>query len=125
MRDHRRLLRRGKNPLNVTTHGVTMKLKFEWDKAKNSRNIRKHGLDFYDAQDLFSGIDPFFVSFEASEDFVEDRWKGIGVLKGVIVVVVVFAERDEGTIRIISLRKANYPERTAYEEEIKNRLGQG
>ena len=102
-----------------------MKLKFEWDEAKNSRNIRKHGLDFYDAQDLFSGEDPFFVGFEASEDYGEDRWKGIGVLKGVIVVVVVFSERGEDTIRIISLRKANYSERTAYEEEIKNRLGQG
>ena len=102
-----------------------MKLKFEWDEAKSSRNIRNHGLDFYDAQELFSGEDPFFVSFEASEDYWEDRWKGIGVLKGVIVVVVVFSERGEDTIRIISLRKANYSERTAYEKEIKNRLGQG
>ena len=59
--------------MNVTTYGVTMKLKFEWDEAKSSRNIRNHGLDFYDAQELFSGEDPFFVSFEASEDYWEDR----------------------------------------------------
>ncbi len=102
-----------------------MKLKFEWDEIKNNRNIRKHGLDFYDAQELFSGDDPFFVSFEASENYGEDRWKGIGILKGVIVVVVVFSERCEDTVRIISLRKANCSERTAYEEEIKNRLAQG
>jgi len=44
-------------------------------------------------------------------------------LKEVVVVVVVFTERDSDSIRIISLRKANARERSAYEEEIKNRLG--
>ncbi len=115
----------GGNPLNVTTNGVTIKLKFEWDGAKNNRNIEKHGLDLSDAQDLFSGEDPFFVSFESSEDHGEDRWKGIGILKGVIVVVAIFTEKDEDTVRIISLRKAGFSERAAYEKEIKNRFGQG
>ncbi len=100
-------------------------MKFEWDEAKNSRNIEKHGLDFRDAQELFLGADPFLVSFESKEDRGEDRWKGIGVLRGAIVAVVVFAERGEDNIRIISLRKANRSERAAYEEKIKNRLGQG
>jgi len=115
----------GGNLLSVTTNGVTIRLKFEWDEAKNNRNIEKHGLDFSDAQYLFSGEDPFFVSFESSEDHREDRWKGIGILKGVIVVVVIFTEKNEDTVRIISLRKAGCSERAAYEKEIKNRLGQG
>ena len=50
-------------------------MKFEWDEAKNSRNIEKHGLDFRDAQELFLGADPFLVSFESKEDRGEDRWK--------------------------------------------------
>jgi uncharacterized DUF497 family protein len=49
--------------------------------------------------------------------------ESIGVLEGVVVVVVVFTERGEDTMRIISLRKANSIERKEYEEEIKNRLG--
>ena len=100
-----------------------MKLRFEWDEAKNKGNVEKHGLDFQDALELFLGVDPFLVVLESRGDYGEDRWKGIGVLRGAIVVVVVFAERGEDTIRIISLRKANRSERAAYEKEVKNRLG--
>lgn len=111
--------------MSVTTNGVTIRLKFEWDEAKNCRNIEKHGLDFDDARELFTGEDPFFVNFESKEDHGEDRWKGVGILRDVLVVVVVFTERDANTVRIISMRKAGYKERIAYEEEIKNRFGQG
>jgi len=100
-------------------------MRFEWDAAKNSQNIKKHGFDLADAESLFSGNAPFFVSLDTCEAYGEDRWKGIGMLEGVVVVVVVFAERGEDTIRIISLRKASSRERRAYEEEIKNRLGAG
>ncbi len=100
-------------------------MKFEWDEAKNKQNIKKHGFDLTDAQELFTGNDPLFVAPDSREDYGEERWKGIGVLQGVVVVVVVFAERRDDTIRIISLRKANLREKKAYEEEIKNRLGAG
>jgi len=100
-------------------------MKFEWDNEKNRQNIKKHGFDLADAQLLFTGDMPFLVGLDTQDDYGEDRWKGIGVLEGVLVVVVVFTERGEDTIRIISLRKANSKERKAYEEEIKNRLGTG
>lgn len=100
-------------------------MRFEWDETKNRQNIKKHGFDFFDAPSLFSGGAPLFVSLDACEDYGEERWKGIGALEGVVVVVVVFVERGEDTIRIISLRKANSRERKAYEEEIKNRLDTG
>jgi len=100
-------------------------MKFEWDEAKNKQNIKKHGFDLADAQGLFTGNDPLFVALDSREDYGEERWKGIGVLHGVVVVVVVFADRSDDTIRIISLRRANLREKKAYEEEIKNRLGQG
>ena len=100
-------------------------MRFEWDAAKNKQNIKKHGFDLADAQSLFSSGAPLFVSLDTFEDYGEERWKGIAVLEGVVVVVVVFAERGEDTIRIISLRKASSRERKAYETEIKNRLGTG
>lgn len=40
------------------------------------------------------------------------------------VVVVVFTEPDEDTIRIISLRKALPYERKRYEQYLKNKLGE-
>ena len=99
-------------------------MKFEWDEAKNKQNIKKHGLDFADASELFTGSAPFLVNIDTHHDHGEDRWKGIGMLQGVLVVVVIFTERDDNaTIRVISLRKANVRESKAYEEEIKNRLG--
>ncbi len=98
-------------------------MKFEWDEEKNKQNIKKHGLDLSDGQELFSGNAPFFINPDARKDYGEERWKGVGILQGVVVVVVVFTERDGDVIRLISLRKASTRERKAYEEEIKNRLG--
>lgn len=100
-------------------------MRFEWDAAKNKQNIKKHGFDLADAHFLFTGSAPLFVSLDECEDYGEERWKGVGVLEGVMVVVVIFVERGEDTIRFISLRKASSQERKAYEEEIKNRLGSG
>jgi len=37
------------------------------------------------------------------QDYGEDRWIGIGMLN-TRVVVIVFTERDEDTIRIISIK---------------------
>jgi uncharacterized protein len=30
-------------------------MKYEWDEAKNRKNIAKHGLSFEDAEQVFSG----------------------------------------------------------------------
>jgi uncharacterized DUF497 family protein len=93
---------------------------FEWDDEKNRMNIRKHGLDFADAAEIFEL--PMLIALDDRADHGEDRWIGIGVLR-TRVVVVVFTERGEDTIRIISLRKALTYERIRYEEILKDRLG--
>jgi uncharacterized DUF497 family protein len=41
------------------------------------------------------------------------------------VVVAVFTETQSNAIRFISIRKANQEERRAYEEAVKDELGQG
>lgn len=55
------------------------------------------------------------------EEYGENRWIEIGVTHGRIAVVV-FAERGEACLRIISLRKANQRERRLFEETIANKL---
>lgn len=92
-------------------------MKFEWDEAKNRVNIRKHGFDFADAWEAFAS--PMLSTPDFREDYGEDRWTGIGILKG-RVIVLAFTERDPDTIRIISMRKAKKHERAKYEEEITN-----
>jgi len=94
-------------------------MRFEWDEAKNRANIRKHGFDFADAEEMFSG--PILVRPDTREDYGEKRWIGVGMVRG-RVAFVVFAEHPQETIRIISLRKADHEERRDYEEAIQNGL---
>ena len=96
-------------------YNITMK--FEWDEKKNTENIQKHHVDFNDAPDMFKN--PMFVSLDTRKDYGEDRWIGIGLLKSRCVIVV-FVERDDDVIRIISARKAEKHERETYEKEITN-----
>lgn len=95
-------------------------MKFEWDERKNQSNLAKHGFDFADAFRIFNL--PMVVEFDEREDYGEDRRISIGLLNG-RVVVIVYTEPDEETVRIISLRKALSHERRRYEQYLKNRLG--
>lgn len=95
-------------------------MKFEWDDRKNQSNLIKHGFDFADAFLIFNS--PMLVEFDDRQDYDEERWIGIGLLVG-RVVVVVYTEPDEETVRIISLRKALTHERRRYEQYLQNRLG--
>jgi uncharacterized protein len=94
-------------------------MKFEWDEAKNRANIKKHGFDFADAEEMFSGV--LLVSPDTREDYGEKRWAGLGLIGG-RTVQIVFTESTPDTIRIISLRKASKRERKEYEKAIQNGL---
>jgi uncharacterized protein len=88
---------------------------FEWDEHKNQENIRKHGLDFSDAWQIFAG--PLFPELDLRSDYGEDRWSVIGLLGNRVVVVTLTLGSDE-VLRVISLRKALRHERERFEEEI-------
>ena len=89
-------------------------VKFEWDEQKNKTNIKKHGIDFRDAQDIFHSIR---LSFEDKRrEYREKRIITVGLI-GKSVCVVVYTMRDDA-IRLISARKANGRERRRYYERI-------
>lgn len=96
-------------------------MQFEWDDRKNEINIGKHGFDFADADRIFDL--PLLVELDERDDYGEDRWMGIGLLDG-RVIVVIFTEPTANTIRVISLRKALSHERKRYEQYLQDRLGQ-
>lgn len=95
---------------------------FEWDQIKNRSNIRKHGFDFADAEEMFRNN--LLARPDSREDYGERRWIGTGAIRGRIAVVV-FTERGTDTVRIISLRKASRRERKEYEKAIQNGLEAG
>ena len=102
-----------------TPIGERSNYRFEWDEKKNRQNIKKHGLDFVDAEEMFRGL--LLVWPDVREDYGENRWTGIGKIRGRIAVVA-FTDRGPETIRIISLRKANRRESKTYEEAVEDGL---
>lgn len=95
-------------------------MRFVWDKNKNEANICKHGFSFANAPEMFTAL--LLSELDDRMDYGEDRWIGIGILRGRITVIV-YTERDDETIRIISLRKAQRHERIRYEQALRNELG--
>ena len=91
----------------------------ETGEAKNRSNLRKHGFDFADAEELFRG--PLLIRPDTEQDYGEERWLGIGMIRGRIALLA-FAERSHDTIRIISLRKAGREEREQYEKALQDGL---
>lgn len=83
---------------------------YEWNEKKNQINYEKHGLNFQDAELIFSGKTISFM--DAREDYGEERFITLGELKN-RVVVVVHTQRGIVT-RIISMRKANEREKKIY-----------
>lgn len=90
---------------------------FEWDEAKRQSNIRKHGVDFFDAAVIFAN-DTFEVE-DDRDDYGEERWIAIGHVDGVVYRVVYTMRRD--VIRIISAQKADRRDRERYYQEILSR----
>lgn len=68
-------------------------MKFDWDDRKNRENIRKHGLDFIDAREIFDL--PMLVAVDKRRSHGEDRFIGVGFLRQRIVVVVFAGEDGE------------------------------
>ena len=85
-------------------------MRFTWSEAKRKANLKKHALDFSDAERIFSG--PTVLIEDKRRHYGEQRMIGVGLLE-VMVVVVVHVESDD-QIRIISMRKADSDETDLY-----------
>jgi uncharacterized protein len=88
-------------------------VRFEWDEAKNVANRLKHGISFEEAQVLFTSGDDYLEIFDADHSESEERFIAIGPI-ALGLVLIVWTERDEETIRIISARWANPHEQGLY-----------
>ncbi len=87
---------------------------FEWDSAKAAANVRKHGVSFAEAISVF--LDP--LALDVVDEVHADRWIVIGQTRGARTVLVVYTERETGTIlRLISARPATTHERRTYEAQ--------
>ena len=83
---------------------------FTWDERKRLSNLRKHRIDFRDAEKIFDGYT--LTAEDTSESYGEQRYLTLGLLHGVAVSVA-HTERL-GTVRILSIRKATRDEARYY-----------
>ena len=88
-------------------------MRFEWDPHKERQNVAKHGVSFKEAKALFTSKVDFLEIYDAEHSDEEDRFIAIGPIRRGLVLVV-FTERTEDTIRIISARWASNTERALY-----------
>ncbi len=87
-----------------------MSIEFEWDEEKRFSNLKKHGIDFVRACQIFEG---YTVDFEDNRyNYGEQRFIAIGENNGQILTVV-YTDRNN-VIRLISARKATKYERNIY-----------
>jgi uncharacterized protein len=85
-------------------------MEFEFDPVKSDSNLKKHGIDFERAQQLWTDVDLMVIPARTTDEirffaigFIESRhWSAIFTLRG-------------GRIRLISVRRSRREEIELYE----------
>jgi len=91
-------------------------MRFDWDPAKAEANIKKHGVDFDEAETVFG--DPLAaLFFDGDHSTEEKREIIIGHSSRQRLLVVGFTERETDLIRIITARRADSAERRKHQDE--------
>jgi uncharacterized DUF497 family protein len=91
---------------------TTGMINFEWDPIKAATNLEKHSVSFSEAVSTFA--DPVSLTiYDPDHSETEDRYLLLGISMSQRLLVVGYTERN-GTMRIISARKANRSEVRQY-----------
>jgi len=85
----------------------------EWDDAKNIANQKNHGVSFEEAAALFNDDVDCLEIFDEQHSDAEERFISIGPIERGLALVV-WTERLDDVIRIISARWANKREAELY-----------
>ena len=67
-------------------------MNFEWDESKNISHLRKHGISFEEATEIFQG--QIFTAIDERYDYGEVREISIGAIQNVVIVTVAHTERN-------------------------------
>ena len=86
-------------------------MEFEFDDRKSADNLRKHGIDFQMAQQLWN--DPNYIEV-AARTVVEPRWLVIGEIEDKHWSAIITYRNN--AIRLISVRRSHTKEVLMYEE---------
>ena len=88
-------------------------MRFEWDDTKAAANVQKHGVSFGEATEVFYDRNAL-QDYDPAHSDAEARFFIIG-LSSRRLLYVVYAERADDAVRIISARTADKSEHKFYE----------
>ncbi len=88
-------------------------MEFEWDDEKAATNQHKHGVSFDEAQELFTSRNDYLELYDENHSTYEDRFIAIGPIQRGLVLIV-WTERVNAVVRIISARWATKREQDMY-----------
>ena len=88
---------------------------FEWDSNKSETNLRKHGIAFENACEIF--FDPFLQMMEPEIHNGQIRETIIGMTINWRLLYVTYTMLKDDIFRIISARPVTKHERKKYEEQ--------
>ncbi|MBI2895658.1 MAG: BrnT family toxin [Deltaproteobacteria bacterium] len=97
-------------------------MRFDWDPKKAARNEKLHGVTFEEAKELFTDSEDVLEIYDVEHSEAEDRFKSIGPIRRGLVLVV-WTERSDDVIRIISAWWATKNEEKVYREFLEERHG--
>jgi len=90
---------------------------YEWDVEKCERNLKDYGVDFAAVEDF--SWDASLTLQDVRNEYCEERFISVAPIQGRLHVLV-WTPRD-GSVRVISLRKANSREVRNYERQKQER----
>jgi uncharacterized DUF497 family protein len=89
-----------------------LEMYFEWDEEKNTLNKKLHGIAFEDAKFVFNDPKKIVIPDIIHSGEHEERWNVLGLVDKLLFVV--YTEKREYIIRIISARIATKAEQEVY-----------
>ena len=95
-----------------------MALTFEWDTRKAAANEKKHRVGFKEASTVFGDPLGWFLADDVHSGY-EERLLLLGRSSGNRLLAVLFTERGDELVRIISARLATPRERRKYEKDFR------
>lgn len=97
-------------------------MRFEWDPEKAASNEKLHGVTFDEAKKLFTSSADVLEIYDVEHSQTEDRFKSIGPIRRGLVLVV-WTERADDLIRIVSAWWATKSEEKLYRDFLEEHHG--
>jgi uncharacterized protein len=94
-----------------------MKNKLIWDETKRQSNLKKHGLDFADANEVLESLYRLDIDVFRNNEL---RTLSFSYVAGVLAVLTLVHTQRENATRIISYRVASKQEQENYYDWLEN-----